>query len=76
MLNWRDEYVDQKVADTPSGTYRVSDADSSGQREVTFTNQNGGHFIAICVWADDGIEAAERHAAWVSSFNSEEAQGD
>lgn len=72
MLDWRDEYVDQKVAETKHGTYRADDTDSLGRREVTFTNQDGTHFIGACLASDDGMAMSEKHAAWVSTFELKE----
>lgn len=74
MLDWREEYVDQRVADTPSGTYRVDDADSLGRREVTFTNKDGQHFIGTCMASYDGMNLAQQHALWFSKLQTKATQ--
>ena len=76
MLNWREEYADQRVADTASGTYRVGDADSLGRREVTFTNQDGEHFIGRRRVLEDAMKMAQRHADLLSTFATYEGQDD
>lgn len=76
ILDWHDDYVDQKVAVTKHGTYRVDDSDSLGRREITFTNDDGSHFIGTCMLSEDGVAMAEKHAAWVSTFESKEQKND
>ena len=65
-LSWQEEYVDQRIAETDMGTYRITDADSLGRNEVTFTNETGEHFVGTVFGIEDGIKRAESHADWLS----------
>jgi len=69
-LAWTEEHTDQRVALFSEGEYRVGDADSLGQREVTFSNKDGNHFVGIAYTTDDGIARAENHAAWVMGLRA------
>ena len=65
-LDWREEYVDQRVADTERGRYRVDDADSLGQRRVTFMMDGQECFVGAVYCTDDGINRAQAHHDWLN----------
>lgn len=74
MLDWQDDYVVQRVAKTAHGTYRIGNAGNLGLKVVTFTDQDGDHFIGGCVHSDDGVVIAEKHAARIVGPCGSEAQ--